>query len=73
VVDREKSRIELVAGNFVHSGFNIWTQQQLDESFFFVSKLMGQKVTLKIDQEGEFTVNTSDIDNPDRESSIANQ
>jgi hypothetical protein len=34
---------------------------------------MGQKVTLKIDHEGEFTVNSSDIDNPDRNSNIANQ
>lgn len=25
VVERERSKIELVAGNFVHSGFNLWT------------------------------------------------
>ena len=30
VVEREKSRIELLVGKFIYSGFNIWTTQQLD-------------------------------------------
>jgi hypothetical protein len=25
IVERERSRIELVAGNFLYSGFNLWT------------------------------------------------
>ena len=73
VVERERSRIELMAGNFIYSGYNLWTPQKLDESLIITSKLMGQKVTLKIDHEGEYTVNTADIQNPDRESNIANQ
>lgn len=27
VVERERSRIELLTGNFIYSGFNIWTTQ----------------------------------------------
>jgi hypothetical protein len=42
VIGREKSRIELLAGNFIHSGFNIWTTQQLEESFLISSRLMGK-------------------------------
>jgi hypothetical protein len=64
VVEKEKSRIELLTGKFIYSGFNLWTTQQLEESFLITSKLMGQKVTLKIDLDGEYTVNTSDIENP---------
>ena len=67
VVDREKQRIELLIGKFIYSGFNIWTTQVLDQSYLIESKLMGNKVTLKIDYEGEYCVNTSDIDNPNRQ------
>jgi hypothetical protein len=67
VVEKEKSRIELLTGKFIYSGFNMWTTQRLDESFLITSKLMGKKVTLKIDLEGEYTVNTSDIENPNRQ------
>jgi hypothetical protein len=67
VVERERQRIELLIGKFIYSGFNIWTTQPLDQSFLFQSKLMGNKVTLKIDFEGEYTVNTSDIENPNRD------
>jgi len=62
VVERERSRIELLVGKFIYSGFNIWTTQQLEEDYLFESKLMGAKVTLKIDLEGEYVVNTSDIE-----------
>lgn len=73
VIEREKSRIELLTGQFIHSGFNLWTTQKLEESFLITSKLMGKKVTLKIDQSSEYTVNTADIDNPNREDCIAYQ
>lgn len=33
VIERERSRIELLAGNFIFSGFNIWTTQKLEETF----------------------------------------
>lgn len=74
VVNRERSRIELVVGgSFLFSGFNLWTQQKLEESFFFTSKLMGNKVTIKIDFEGEFTINSSSINNSSRQDSQGNQ
>lgn len=66
VIDRETKRIELMIGKFIHSGFNIWTTQPIDQRYFLESKLMGQKVTLLIDNEGEYIVNTSDIENPQR-------
>lgn len=67
VVEREKARIEMLIGKYIYSGFNIWTTQQLDQSYIIQSKLMGNKVTLKIDFEGEYCVNTSDIENPHRQ------
>ena len=67
VVDRETKRIELMIGKFIYSGFNIWTTQPITESYFLSSKLMGQKVTLMIDYQGEYIVNTADIDNPQRQ------
>ena len=66
VVEKEKSRIELLLGKFIYSGFNLWTTQRMEESFIITSKLMGHKVTLKIDHEGEYTVNSADISNPSR-------
>jgi len=73
VISRERSRIELLAGVFINSGFNIWTTQQLEESFLITSRLMGKQVTLKIDHTTEFTVNTADIDKPNREDCISYQ
>jgi len=67
VVEKEKSRIELLAGKFIYSGFNLWVTQRLEESLVITSKLMGSKVTLKIDLEGEHTVNTSDIECANRQ------
>lgn len=67
VVDREKKNIELLVGKFIHSGFNIWTTQQLlEEKYLINSRLMGRKVTLVIDREGEFAVNPAEINNTDR-------
>jgi len=66
VLERERSKIEVAAGQFIYSGFTLWTPQQLDESLLFSSRHMGSKITLKIDHESEFVVNTADIDNPDR-------
>lgn len=67
VVDRESKRIEMLVGKFIHSGFNIWTTQQLtEENFLIESKLSNSKVTLVIEREGEFVVNPADINNTDR-------
>ena len=67
VVEKEKARIELLTGKFIYSGYNLWTTQRLEESFIITSKLMGTKVTLKIDHTGEYTVNSSDAENPNRQ------
>ena len=67
IVERERSRIELLVGkDFIFRGFNIWTRQRLEETFTVESRRMGKKVFLKIDHEGEYVVNTQDIDNPHR-------
>ena len=50
----------------VHSGFNIWTTQQLTETYYFDAKSMGTAIKLKIDHTGEYSVNPADIDNPNR-------
>ena len=67
VVDSNTKKIELLIGKFIYSGYNIWTTQRLEESYVFDTKLMGRKVQLKIDHEGEYTVNTQDIHNPNRQ------
>lgn len=67
VMEKEKANIELLLGKFIYSGFSLWTFQRLEETIILASKLMGQTVTLKIDVEGEYTVNTSDIENPNRQ------
>jgi len=33
VVRREEARIEMLIGKYIFSGFNIWTTQQLDQSY----------------------------------------
>lgn len=50
----------------MHSGFNIWTTQQITETYFFDARSMGSSIRLKIDHTGEYTVNPADVDNPDR-------
>jgi hypothetical protein len=67
VVDREKSRIELLCGKFVYSGFNLWTLQRLEQDLIIKSRFMGHKVCLKIDHAGEHETNTCDIHNPNRQ------
>lgn len=71
VVDREKKKIEMLIGKFLHSGFNLWTEQQISESLFLDTKILGKKVQLMIDAEGEFIINTADINNPDRATCIS--
>lgn len=71
VVDANAKKIELLIGKYIYSGYNIWTTQRLDESYFVDTKLMGRKVQLKIDHEGEYTVNTQDIHSADRRDSQA--
>ena len=67
VVDSNTKKIELLIGKFIYSGYNIWTTQRLDECYVIDTKLMGRKVQLKIDNVGEYTVNTQDIHNPNRQ------
>ena len=67
VVDYCQRNIEQLVGKFIHSGYNIWTTQQLlEESYLVVSKLNGRKITLQIDREGEFVVNPGQINKTDR-------
>jgi hypothetical protein len=63
IVKKNGKRIELLVGKFFQSGFNIWTTQQLCETFFIDVNWMGQKATLKIDHTSQYIVNTSDIHN----------
>lgn len=57
----------MMIGKFLYSeGFNIWTTQQLTETYYLNAKLMGRDVKLVIDHTGEYIVNTSDIDKPQR-------
>lgn len=66
IVDRLSKKLEVVLGKYIHSGFNIWTTTQNAETYFFDTKFMGSSIKLKIDHEGEYAVNPSDIENPDR-------
>lgn len=52
IVNKNDKRIELLVGKFFQSGFNIWTAQQLSETYFIDVKWMGQKARLKIDHVG---------------------
>ena len=65
-MDREKRRIELLIGKYIYSGFNVWTTQKLDQTYSVQAKFMGKKIVLIIDHSSEYTVNTSDVDTPQR-------
>jgi hypothetical protein len=71
VVDANNKKIELLIGKYIYSGYNIWTTQKIDETFLIDTKLMGRKVQLKIDLEGEYIVNTQDIHSANRNDSQA--
>ena len=58
IVDRETRKIETLIGKFLYSGYNIWTTQQLDQTYLLDVRNMGRKCKLSIDHETEFTVNT---------------
>ena len=66
IMDREKNRIELLIGKYIYSGFNVWTTQKLEETYKVQAKFMGKKIALIIDHTSEYTVNTSDVDTPQR-------
>ena len=66
IMDREKSRIEMLIGKYIYSGYNVWTTQRLDQTYSVQAKFMGKKIAVVIDQPSEYTVNTADIDNPSR-------
>ena len=71
VISRENQKIELIFGKFISSGFNIWTTKNTDETLLIETKHMGRSITLKIDHESEYVVNTADIHNPQRQDCIA--
>lgn len=53
----------------MHSGFNIWTLQSMKNMEFnpsFKTKHLGREITLRVDPEREYVVNTSDMNNPNR-------
>lgn len=57
----------MLVGKYIHSGYNIWTTQQLmEEKYLIESKLNGRKMHLLIEREGEFVVNPADINKTDR-------
>ena len=66
IVGRLHRKLEVVLGKYFHSGRNVWTPQQLSESYYFDAKHMGTPIRLKIDHNGEYIINPSDIDNPNR-------
>ena len=67
VVDYAQKKIEMLVGKYIHSGYNIWTTQQLmEEKYLIESKLNGRKMHLLIEREGEFVVNPADINKTDR-------
>ena len=69
VVDFSQKKIEMCMGKFIHSGFNIWTQQQVvsdGDEFKIESKLNGRKINLVIDINGEYVVDPSQINVTDR-------
>jgi hypothetical protein len=66
IVDRMSKKLEVCLGKFIHSGFNIWTTQQIHEDYIFDSRFMGASIKLKVVQSGEYSVNPADIDNPNR-------
>ena len=71
IVDHEKRRIEQLVGKFLTSGFNLWTEQQIEEPLRLPTRLLGKKVALVIDKDGEFIINTADIHNSDRSTCIS--
>lgn len=71
IVDREKKKIEMLIGKFLTSGFNLWTEQQIEETLCIETKHFSKKIMLVIEKEGEFIVNTGDIHNQDRDAAIS--
>jgi hypothetical protein len=58
IVERETRKIETLIGKFLFSGYNIWTTQQLDQTYMLDVRNMGRKCKLVIDHESENIVNT---------------
>jgi hypothetical protein len=58
IVDRETRKIETLIGKFIYSGYNIWTTQQIEQTYLLDVRNMGRKCKLRIDHETEMTVNT---------------
>ena len=71
IIDKEKRKVEMLIGKFLTSGFNLWTEQQIDETLKIESRMLGKKVMLVIDKEGEYIVNTADINSSDRSACIS--
>jgi hypothetical protein len=44
IVDRMTKKLEVCLGKFIHSGFNIWTTQQIHEDYIFDTRFMGVSI-----------------------------
>jgi hypothetical protein len=72
IVDRQSKKLEVVLGKYMHSGFNIWTTQQITETYYFDCKFMGTPIKLKIDHSGEYSVNPGDSEDCQAMSQVLN-
>lgn len=71
-VEGARKKLELVFGKgFIYSGYNLWCTAYIEDTHFFMSNLMRTPVTLIVDADGSHVVNTSDIDNPNRDDTQA--
>jgi len=49
----------------------VWTTQQITETYWFDAKWANAPIKVKVDHTGEYSINPSDIDNPNRADSQA--
>ena len=71
-VEYTRKKLELVFGKgFIYSGYNLWCTSYIEDTHYFMSTLMRTPVTLIVDADGSHVVNTSDIDNPNRDDTQA--
>lgn len=66
-----RRKLEVVLGTYMQHGQCVWTTQQLTETYYFDAKWAGASIKVKVDHTGEYLINPSDIDSPDRASSQA--
>ena len=66
IVAKLKKKLEVVLGQYMHHGQCVWTTQQITETYYFDAKWAGAAIKVKVDHQGEYSINPSDIDNPNR-------